>query len=273
MHLARLPLLVAVSSLIVFTLAQAPVRAADRLTDKEVKGLVEQIHEHRGKFVDALDDKLKRSIVRLPKGEVDVKRYLEDFKENLDRLKERLKPEYAASAEAAAVLRQGSGIQAFFKSQPAGTKGESEWNRLGADLSTLAKAYGATFPLDEQGAVRRIGDRELLAAVDVVGKTAERLKKAVDNDLKTDVAVTKAQREAAVLEAQQLGQAAKALQDRVKDSKPSSAEAERLLAAATRMQTFLSGRRMPTSTAAWVQAASQLPNIASAYGAPWPFTR
>jgi hypothetical protein len=269
MSLTRLSFL-AMSSSFLMAFAVSPAMAADRLTDREVKALIEQIDENRDRFVDALDDTLKNNVLRTPKGEVDVKRYLDDFKENISRLKDRLKPEYAASAEAAAVLRQGVGIQAFFKSQPPGTRGESEWNRLATDLSVLAKAYGATFPLDDKASVRRVGDRELVTAADAVAKTAERLKKSVDNDLRTDVAVDRASREAAVLEAEALGEAAKALRDRVKDNKPSSAEAERLLTGASRMQTFINGRRMPSSSTVWVQAPAPLQTVAAAYGSAWP---
>ena len=101
-----------------------PADAADRLTDRDVKALVSRIEEGRDRFDDALDDRLKRSIVRGPGGEVNVGQFLDDFQENIDRLEERLKPEYAASAEAATLLRQASGIDRFFR-EPAGTKSES----------------------------------------------------------------------------------------------------------------------------------------------------
>lgn len=244
--------------------------SADRLTDRELKALVEQIDQSRDRFVDALDNKIKNGIVRGPTGEVDVKRYLDDFKENVDRLKDRLKPEYAASAEAAAVLRQGAAIQAFFKGQPPGTRGESEWNRLATDLSVLAKAYGATFPPPDKAAVRRIGDRELTTAADAIAKTADRLKKSLDADLKTDVSVPAAVRAASVADADELTKDAKALSGRVKDGKPSSAEAERLLLGASKMEQFISAKRVPTSATTWVQAPAQLQTIAAAYGNTWP---
>src|SRR3982751_1692459 len=82
--------------------------AADRLTDRDVKGLVERIDDGRDKFEGALDDKLKNSVFRGPSGEADIKRFLDDFQENLKRLNERMKPTYAASAEVATILRQGS---------------------------------------------------------------------------------------------------------------------------------------------------------------------
>ena len=125
----------------------APVLAADRLTDRDIKELVSRIDQGRDRFDDALDDRLKRSIIRGEGGEVNVGRFLDDFQENIDRLEERLKPEYAASTEAATLLRQASAIDRFFRQQPAGTKGESEWNRLATDLEALAGAYGTDFPL------------------------------------------------------------------------------------------------------------------------------
>src|SRR5262245_12869998 len=60
--------------------------AADRLTDRDVKGLVSRIEDGRNRFDDALDGKLKNTILRGPSGEVDVKRFLNDFQESIDRL-------------------------------------------------------------------------------------------------------------------------------------------------------------------------------------------
>ena len=58
--------------------------------------------------------------------------------------------------------------------------------------------------------------------------TLDRLKKSLNNDLKKDRTVQKTDREAIVREADQLSKDAKALRGRVRDGKPSSAEADRL---------------------------------------------
>jgi hypothetical protein len=246
------------------------VLAADRLTDRDVKALVARIEQGRDRFDDALDGKLKHSIVRGPAGEVNVGDYLNDFQENIDRLEERLKPDYAASAEAGALLRQASAIHRFFRQQPAGTRGESEWNRLETDLKALAIAYGADFPLAENATVRRIGDRELAAAIGQVASTADRLKKSLDNELKKDAAMDKPARQAVVGEADQLSKDAKVLRDRVKDGKPSTGEAERVLAGATKLQTFIDSHRVPASAAAWTSAGQPLQTLTSAYRVPSP---
>lgn len=248
----------------------SPALAADRLTDRDVKALITKIEQGRDNFDDELDGKLKDSVVRQPSGEVNVKDVLNDFQESIDRVEERLKPEYAASAEVATLLRRGSGIEAFFRQQPPGTKGESEWNRLASDLKVLAGAYGADFPLPADAKVRRIGDGELVSAVSQVSASSDQVKKSLDNDLKKDATVSKEARQAAVAEADQLTKDAKALRDRVKDTKPSSAEASKFLAQASKVQGFLASHPLPASAAAWKAAAGHVQVVAIAYGKPWP---
>jgi hypothetical protein len=248
----------------------SPVLAADRLTDRDVKGLITRIEQGRDKFDDELDGKLKDSVLRQPTGEVNVKDVLNDFQKSIDRVEERLNPEYAASAEVATLLRRASGIDAFFRQQPPGTKGESEWNRLASDLKVLAVAYGADFPLSADATVRRIGDGELVTAVSQVAATSDQLKKSLDNDLKKDPTVSKEARQAAIAESEQLTKDAKALRDRVKDAKPSSAEASKLLAQASKVQGFVASHQVPASAAAWKATAGHVQVVATAYGTPWP---
>jgi hypothetical protein len=247
------------------SLVATPIMAADRLTDRDVKALVAHIEDGRDRFDNALDDRLKRAIVREPAGEVNVSRFLDDFQENIDRLEERLKPEYAASTEVATLLWQASAIDGFFRRQPAGTKGVSEWNRLATDLKALGLAYGADFPLKEGTAVRRIGDRELFAAVEDIARSSERLQKALENDLKKDTDVAKSEREAIVGEADLLEKYAKALRSRVKDGKPSSAEAEAVMERAAKLRPFIQTHNVPTSSAAWAAITFGMRTLTDAY--------
>jgi len=243
-----------------------PALAADRLTDRDVKALVEKIDDGRDKFEGELDNDLKHTVVRSATGEVDVKRALDDFKESVDRLKDRLKPEYSASTEAAAVLRRATQIDAFLKQQPAGLKGLSEWNRLATDVKTLAAAYGADFPLPEGASVRRISDRELTTTAEQLAKAGEQLKKSFDADLKKSTTVSAQERQGAIADADQWSKDAKALRDRVKDGKPSSAEAERVTAGAAKLKAFVEGKTLPASAAAWSSASAPLQTLAQAYG-------
>jgi hypothetical protein len=254
----------------VLALVSSPALAADRLTDKDVKELVTRIEQGRDKFDDELDDKLKSSVVRGSSGEVKVDDFLNDFQQSIDRLEERMKPEYAGSAEAGAILRQATAIDAFFKQQPAGTRGESEWNRLVTDLKILAASFGTSFPLGPNPTVRRIGDRELAEAIEQFAEGADRMKGSLGNDLKKDTTVAQSSREAIVREADQLVKDAKDLKDKVEDGDPSSAEAERVLTRAATLHKFVGSHKVPTSAGIWSGLAGQLRTVASAYGRSSP---
>jgi len=258
-------------ALITAALFVSPLHAADRLTDKDVKALVERIDDGRSRFKDALDDKIKKEILRGPSGEVDVDKFLDDFKDNIERLRDRIKPEYAASAEAQAVLHQASQIDNFFRQQPAGTKGESEWNRMAGDLKTLAMAYGTSFPLPENAQVRRLGDREVAGALESLSKSAGSMKKTLDDELKKDPTVDKSMRESIVSAVDNLSKDAKALRSRVSDGKPSSAEAEALLSHAAAFDAALSARQASAARSMWTGTlAKQLETVATAYRLSWP---
>jgi hypothetical protein len=257
------------TALLLATLALAarPALAADRLADHDVKSLVERIDQDRDKFVDALDDNFKHTVMRSATGEVDVKRVLDDFEKAVEQLKDRIKPEYSASTEAATVLRQATRMNSGLVPQ-AGQKGMSEWNRLAGDLKSLAGAYGADFPLAEGAPVRRISDRELSEATDKLGKTGEQVRKSLDNDLKKDKTVDDLSRKALVDQADQWTKDVKTLHDRVKDGQPSSAEADRVLQGAATLKTAIDGRTVPSAKSAWGATTPLLQTIAQAYGKP-----
>ena len=214
-------------------LLAAPAVAAERPTDKDVKQLVERINSERDRFEDQLDGKLKRSIIRGPGGEVNVERYLDDLQENVNKLKERYTPQYAASAEATTVLRQGTDIQRYMATLPPNFNGASEWNRLSGSLGALAAAYATTFPIPEGQQARRLNDAEVKKAVEDIGKGADQFKKELDSSLKKDKTVDAATRAAAVKAADGLKEDAKRLASAVGAGRPASGEAQALVQRAT----------------------------------------
>jgi hypothetical protein len=214
-------------------LAQAP----ERLTDKDVKALIDSVDQARDRFEDQLDGKVKNSVIRGASTEVNVSRFLDDFQEIVGRLKDRFKPDYAASAEAAAVLRQGTAIGQFMKQQPSDLKGASEWDRLASHLGRLAAAYGARFPLEGDAAVRRVSDGEAVAAAKQVQEQADELKDTVNRASALPAPTKTALKNAA----DGIKNRAKGLQSRLKDSKPATAEARQLFEAVQKFDESVSG--------------------------------
>ena len=255
-----------VSAVVFAALSVSPATAADRLRDKDVAALIERINYERDRFEDQLDGKLKRSILRGRGGEVNVERYLDDLQENVGKLKDRFTAEYAASAEATAVLRQGADVQRFMSTQPPNLDGASEWNRLATSLGALAAAYSTVFPLPDGQSARRMNDREVLKAADDVVKSADRFKKELDSSLKNNKAIDKATREAAVKEADALKHDAQKLTSTLGDGKPASGEAQALLVRAAAIRSAGSGQGLsPSAQTAWGAVESGLDKVAQAF--------
>jgi hypothetical protein len=246
-----------------------PAAAADRLSDKDVKALIERIDNERDRFEDQLDGEVKRSILRGPGGEVHVERYLDDLQENIKKLKERFSSEYAASAEATAVLRQGADISRFMTTKPPNMDGASEWNRLAASLSQLAAVYGTSMPLPEGHVARRVNDHEVKVATTQVAKDADRFKKELDASLKYDTSVDKPTREAAVRGVEDLKADARRLGSLAGDGRPASGEAKALLDRAAAIRGAIGGRTLsPPARTAWAQIETSLDKVALAFGLP-----
>ena len=121
----------------------------ERLPDKDVKALIDQVDEGRDKFEGNLDGDFKGSTVAGPNGPTKVSVALQDYQDNTKKLKDRFASEYAASAEVATVLKQSNSIDRFMQGTGSTMKGRSEWDRQVANLKRLAAVYGATFPLPE----------------------------------------------------------------------------------------------------------------------------
>lgn len=249
----------------------APARAADRPTDKDVKALIDRVNQDRDRFEDQLDGNLKRSVLRGPRGEVNVSQFLDDLQENVNKMKQRFTDSYAASAEVTAVLRQGTDISRFMATKPANFDGASEWNRLSSSLNELAMAYGVSMPLAEGAQARRMNDQEVKKSAELVAKNVDQYRKELDASLKKDKAVDKATREAALVEVNDLKEAAKTLASIAGDGRPASGEARALMDRAARVKGTASTRTLqPAANDALRETQRNLDKISQAFGLAAP---
>lgn len=239
--------------------AQMP---APRLSDKDVKALIEQIDQNRDKFKDNLDSSIKDAKLRGPSGEVDVSKFLDDYKDNVDKMKDRFNDEYSASAEVATVLHQATLIDRRMKDSSPTIKGRSEWDREAASLNSLAAAYGTTFPTPDSAPVRRMNDKETAASAEALGKAADHFKDSVDKNS----TIPKADRDAAKKDAEELKNIADTVKDKTGDGKPATAEFQQLASQAAKLETWMSAHSAPANAADWQGIQSELAKLRQAFG-------
>jgi hypothetical protein len=252
-----------------FLLLPVPMAQSDeRLSDKAVKQIIEDVEKSRERFEDALDGSLKSSILRNPQGETRVDLYLDDLQQNIKNLNDRFEKQYAASREAETVLRQATDVQKFVATQAPGFKGASEWDAFTLNLKRLAGAYHTTFPLLPDTPVRRINDEE-------VGKTADELSKKL-NTLKdrihADPAFVVADKDGMKTQLDALKKQAELVRNRTESGQPASAEMRKLVEMTQPVSDLLSKTTsmLPATNTAWEELRAPLDLLQQAYGMKLP---
>jgi hypothetical protein len=240
--------------------AQAPT---ERMTDTEVRTLIEKVDTGRDKFEGNLDGDFKGSTLRDANKEVLVSAALQDYQDNVKKLKERFTPDYSASAEVVTVLKQAEGFDKFIQATPRLSKGRSEWEHQVADLKRLATAYNTTFPIKEGANARRINDKETAGfAADVAGM-ANRVK---DDFNKVPVtALPKPAKDTIKTELELLNKQANATRSRVGDHKPATVEARQVVTQAAVVQKFIDAHPTPTAAENWKMLQAALASLQQAF--------
>ena len=234
----------------------------ERLSDKAVKTLIEQVDEGRDKFEGNLDGQFKASTLRGPGGgETKVAGALQDYQDNTQKLKDRFTPDYSASAEVTTVLKQSTAIDAFMQGAPSAMKGRSEWDQQSTNLKRLAESYGTTFPFPDGATPSRVNDKETAATATAIATAADRFK----NDLDKDKTLPKAETDAAKKDVELLIKQADAVKSRTTDGKPATGEVRQLVEQVATLQTFVGAHPIPTLTN-WQAVETSLGKLQQAFG-------
>ena len=180
------------------------VTARERLTDEEVKALLESIEKKRAAFEAALDDKLKNSTIKGARGEVNTNEFFDDLQDQVRRARERFSSNYSASSEVLSLLQFATRLDAWASTQPAGFRGSREWGVLATDFRRLAAAYNSGLLRPGQQALgaqaRRLNDAELVTVAANVEKNMDAFRNAYDSALAANTNLTPASRQTAIQE-------------------------------------------------------------------------
>ncbi len=239
-------------------LTQAP---SARLSDKDIKALIEQVDEGRDKFEGNLDSQFKGATLKGPAGERKVGVVLQDYQDNTKKLKERFTADYSAGPEVATVLKQSTSIDTFLRGQASNMKGRSEWDRHAINLVSLAKAYGTVFPLPDGAVARRVNDKEAAGFAASIAAAGDRFK----NDINKDATLAKPDKEAAKKDVELLVKQANEVKSRTGDGQPAPGEVRQLVEQIAKLQTFVVAHPS-TGAANWKAVQASAGKLQQAFG-------
>ena len=244
--------------------------ATERLTDQEVKALLESIENKRSAFEAALDNKLKNSTIKAERGEVKTNEFFDDLQDQVKRARERFSSNYSASSEVLSLLQFATRLDAWASTQPAGFRGSREWGALATDFRRLAAAYNSALLRPGQQALgaqaRRLNDAELVTVAANVEKNMDAFRNAYDSALAANTNLTPASRQTAIQNVDAMKNSARALNAALGKKQKGVAEANALLKGSAVMidATF----KLPpnsSAAAAWAPVREELSKVALAY--------
>jgi len=244
--------------------------AAERMTDEQVKKLVEDIDRRYDTWKKDLEKaNLDDAVITSAARTVKVKTFLEDFEKAIDTVKDRLRPAYAASPEVLALLRLGSDVELHHRRQ--GDTPRSTWPPLGAKMEALARAYGVGWPIESMNVLAaRLNDDELAGKVEQMEKAAKELRSEAEKAAKANKAIDKGSREAMKTSIQQLESMAKEVRSRIKDDRPAAVEVGQLLSQAGKVRDALEKASLFSASGAWRGIDAGAEALARAYALPKP---
>lgn len=246
----------------------APALPAERQTDEQIKKLIEDIDGGYETWKDDLEKRnLDDAVITSAERTVKVKDFLKDFEKAIDTLKDRFKPEYAATPEALALLRKGSDVELRNRRQGENATSSSAWIALSAKLETLARAYDVGWPLQSMQVLpSRLNDRELAAKVQRMENASKTLRSETDKAAKANKTIDKASREALKTSIDQMGTQAKDIRSRIEGDRPGAVEVGALLAQAASVRDAQKKLALSTANApAWKEIDAGTEALARAY--------
>ena len=249
-----------------------PIAARERLTDEEVKALLESVEKKRAAFEAALDEKLKNSTIKGARGEVNTNEFFDDLQDQVRRARERFSPNYSASSEVLSLLQFATRLDAWASTQPAGFQGSREWGALAADFRRLSAAYNSSLLRPGQKALgdqaRRLNDAELVTVAATVEKNMDAFRNAYDSALAANTNLTPASRKTAIQNVDAMKNSARALNTALGKEQKGIAEANALLkGSAVMIDTTLQLPPNSSAAKAWAPVREELTKVALAYEA------
>src|SRR5829696_1522173 len=116
-----------------------------RISDKQVKSIMQQLKKDAARFRKSLDSSLDKSRLDGTNREDNINDLIKDYEKATDRLYERYKDNKSVAGDVEAVLDGAARIDQFMTRRSPGGRAERDCAAVRADLRQLADAYNVSW--------------------------------------------------------------------------------------------------------------------------------
>ena len=122
------------------------VHSQDRMNDKDLEKMFDNLKSDSKKFEDAFDDAVEKSTIRKTSQEKEAKTRVESFRKQAEAALNRFKKDQHPENELAGLLATGTEIDQLLTSTPMGDKADAAWSPVKKELSVIAIQFRKDFP-------------------------------------------------------------------------------------------------------------------------------
>lgn len=262
------------------TVAQA--QRPYRLSENEVRRLIDRIEQNTDSFRASLDSALDRSRLDESRAEDRINDFVKDFEAATDRLKERFDDDRSAGATVQEVLDRGARIDRFMVRHQFRGRVNDDWMQLRANLDELASAYTVAWnwPVIEvmvnpdvtvvQRHARRINDSDVKAIISRIDAQAERFRHSLRDALNhSRFNHTNAEDDINAF-VKNFERATDRLKDRFSKHNAAADDAEEVMRRAARIDAFMRNHDLTSRAQGdWQALRRNLDELAVAYNVSW----
>lgn len=242
-----------------------------RLTEKEMKALLDRIEHGADRFRNSLGKMLDASAIDDMKAEDNINHFVKEFEAATDHLKDRFDDNQSASGDVEEVLRRAARIDGFMMRGGMNSRAQADWAELRKNLDELAAAYNVSWNWEGlSNRPFRLNDEQVKNLLGRIERDADRFRKSLDSSLdKTSFDGTKAEDNINDF-VKEFEHATDHLKDRFSKKQSAAGDAEGVLQRAARIDTFMQNHRLTERAQNdWAQLRRSLDELATAYGVSW----
>ena len=253
-------------------LATAGQQRPYRVSDQQLKDLVNRIDTHEQAFRSSFERAIDRSPIKNSQTADQAGRSMKDFNEAANRLRDRVNDGQSVTSDAENLLRRASAIDSLMTRTQFEAPAQRDWQALRLDMNDLTRAYGIAWNWSaaSQTVPARVNDNQIKQLLKTIGQKADTFDKGLDRAFVNSTYDAGRGKDEIRQSVKDLKQATDRLRDRVNGRQANTLDAEEVLRRGASIDGFMQRYQLSAQAEQnWVLLRGDLDKLASAYNVGW----
>ena len=239
-----------------------------RVSDQQLKDLVNRIDSHEQAFRSSFERAIDRSPIKNSPTADQAGRSIKDFNEAADQLCDRVNDGQSVTSDAENLLRRASAIDSLMTRTQFEAPAQRDWQALRLDMNDLTRAYGIgwNWSAASQTVPARVNDNQIKQLLKTIGQKADKFDNGLDRAFVNSTYDAGRGKDEIRQSVKDFKQATDRLRDRVNGRQANTLDAEEVLRRGASIDSFMQRYQLSAQAEQnWVLLRGDLDKLASAY--------